>query len=648
MYFKIAYRNVKKSYKDYSVYFITLTFSVALFYIFGSFEQQSAILKMTAGQGQAVQALVTTMNVMSAIISVVFAFLILYANQFLIRRRQKELGLYTLLGMPKRNIARILTYETLYIGVMSLGTGLVLGYLGSQATAILSAQLLKANITYHFIFSIKATLKTILSFSVIFIIVLIFNGNVIRKHKLIELFHAHRVNETAENKRAVLQFMVGVILLILAYKWALVPLHLVVFMPLIIALGSFATFVIFKALSGFMLKFMKINQRLYYKNLNVFVFRQVASKVNTTYKMMAVVSLLLLFGIATLSTGFNLNSVMDEQIKRNTPFDYTLMVPYLSIERDLEIETFIADQNIEGFASMNLYNTDYDADVLDSVVMHAKSQQQPRIYLADIEDYNMIRVIHNQPTIDLSPNSVYPYGLKHHNQTLEADAKVILGKGDYNVVDDRDDEAISIRNGDFNDVVLLMNTETLHDTLASQTKPVTMTTIYNVNTDQSSSLQTSIEHKLDELGYDHNDIISVSSEQLFEMLLGIELIFTFMGLYLGVVFLISSGVILALQQLSEASDNQVRYRVLEKLGTDEGMMHHAIFKQVALYFFIPLLLAGVHAWVGISAVNINLDLAGLKATSFMPTLLTCVGVIGIYFVYFIATYLGSKSIIKGN
>ncbi|WP_331836911.1 hypothetical protein [Erysipelothrix piscisicarius] len=161
-----------------------------------------------------------------------------------------------------------------------------------------------------------------------------------------------------------------------------------------------------------------------------------------------------------------------------------------------------------------------------------------------------------------------------------------------------------------------MNTETLHDTLASQTKPVTMTTIYNVNTDKSSLLQTSIEHKLDELGYDPNDIISVSSEQLFEMLLGIELIFTFMGLYLGVVFLISSGVILALQQLSEASDNQVRYRVLEKLGTDEGMMHHAIFKQVALYFFIPLLLAGVHAWVGISdGLYINSDLAGLKAAS---------------------------------
>lgn len=127
-------------------------------------------------------------------------------------------------------------------------------------------------------------------------------------------------------------------------------------MPFIIALGSFATFIVFKALYGFMLKFMQMNQRIYFKNLNVFVFRQVASKVNTTYKMMAVVSLLLLFGIATLATGFNLNSVMDEQVKRNTPFDYTLMIPYSTSNRDRDVETFLGQQKADALVSMNIYN----------------------------------------------------------------------------------------------------------------------------------------------------------------------------------------------------------------------------------------------------------------------------------------------------
>lgn len=649
MYLKIALRNVKKSYKDYSVYFITLTFSVALFYIFGSFEQQSSILKMTSGQGQAVQALVTTMNVMSVIISVVFAFLILYANQFLIRRRQKELGLYTLLGMPKRTISKILTYETLYIGVISLLTGLVLGYFGSQLTAIESARLLKANVSYHFIFSLKATVKTILSFSTIFIIVLLFNGTVIRKHKVIELFQADRVNETTENKHPILLFIIGVGLLVLAYKWALVPIHLVIFMPFIIALGSFATFIIFKALSGFMLKFMQINQGLYFKNLNVFVFRQVASKVNTTYKMMAVVSLLLLFGIATLATGFNLNSVMDEQVKRNTPFDYTLMIPYSTINRDFEVETFIAQQQTDASVSMNIYNTEYTAEVLQDIVVEAKNQQTPRLYLADINDYNMMRQLHGLPNIALKNQAVYPYGLKQHYKGLKSSTRLLnLGSEALDVIDDQNFTDMSVRNGDFNDIILFMSTETLQKIQEEQTKPVTMTTIYNIDTDKSAVVKTSLEQKLFELGYDQNDIISVTSQELFEMLLGIELVFTFMGLYLGVVFLISSGVILALQQLSEANDNQARYKILSKLGADSKMMNHSIFKQVALYFFIPLLLAGIHAWVGIRAVNVNLDLAGLKASSIVPTFLTCFGVIVIYLIYFSATYFGSKSIIKGN
>ncbi|WP_323611386.1 FtsX-like permease family protein [Erysipelothrix enhydrae] len=649
MYLKIALRNVKKSYKDYSVYFITLTFSVALFYIFGSFEQQSSILKMTSGQGQAVQALVTTMNVMSAIISVVFAFLILYANQFLIRRRQKELGLYTLLGMPKKTISKILTYETLFIGVISLLSGLILGYVGSQLTAIASARLLKANVNYHFIFSIKATIKTILSFSAIFIIVLLFNGKVVRKHKVIELFQAERVNETTENKHPIILFIIGIVLLVLAYKWALVPIHLVLFMPFIIALGSFATFIIFKALSGFMLKFMQMNLRIYFKNLNVFVFRQVASKVNTTYKMMAVVSLLLLFGIATLATGFNLNSVMDEQVKRNTPFDYTLMIPYSTSNRDRDVETFLGQQKADALVSMNIYNSEYTVEALQNIVEVGKNEQTPRLYLADLNDYNTMRELHGLPTIALKNQAVYPYGLKHNYKDYKSNTRLIsLGNEVLDVIDDQNITDMSVRNGDFNDIILFMSTETLQKIQSAQTNPVTMTTIYNINADQSTVVQTSIEQKLLELGYDQNDIISVSSEELSEMLLGIELVFTFMGLYLGVVFLISSGVILALQQLSEANDNQARYRVLSKLGTDSKMINQSIFKQVALYFFIPLLLAAIHAWVGIRAVNVNLDLAGLKASSIVPTCLTCFGVMAIYLIYFSATYFGSKSIIKGN
>lgn len=659
MYSKIALRNVKKSYKDYFIYFITLTFSVALFYIFGSFEQQSSILNMTAGQGQAVQALVTTMNVMSAIISVVFAFLILYANNFLIRRRKKELGIYTLLGMPKRILSRILIYETLYIGIVSLVSGLILGYIGSQLTAIMSAKVLDASVSYHFVFSMKATIKTVVSFALIFVIVMFFNGRVLNKISLIDLLRAERKNETSNAKHAVLIFISGVILLVIAYLWALKPLHLIIFMPLIIALGSFATFTIFKSFAGFMVKFTQVNKRIYFKNLNLFVFRQVASKVNTTYKMMSVVSLLLLFGIATLATGFNLNSVMGEQVKRNTPFDYSLVVASQSTHRDEDLEFFLGQQDRDAYASMNIYNTEFESDVIDSLFKNqeaASNRFHPRLYLADISDYNAIRAMHQLSSISLNDDYVYIYGQDQKSDTMRLNYKtdldyskqLNLGSKALTAVDGSDVTDVSLKNGDFGDTVIFMNTATLQSVIRETSNPVTMSTIHNFNQADALEFKASVDQELIHLGYDLDDVISIASQELYESLLGIELVFTYIGLYLGVVFLISSGVILALQQLSEANDNQQRYRVLSKIGASDVMMDQSIFKQNALYFFIPLAIALIHSYIGIRAVNINLDLMGLKATSLIPTILTVSGVLIIYFIYFIATYKGSKSIIKGN
>lgn len=626
MYSKIALRNVKKSYKDYFIYFITLTFSVALFYIFGSFEQQSSILNMTAGQGQAVQALVTTMNVMSAIISVVFAFLILYANNFLIRRRKKELGIYTLLGMPKRILSRILIYETLYIGIVSLVSGLILGYIGSQLTAIMRAKVLDASVSYHFVFSMKATIKTVVSFALIFVIVMFFNGRVLNKISLIDLLRAERKNETSNAKHAVLIFISGVILLVIAYLWALKPLHLIIFMPLIIALGSFATFTIFKSFAGFMLKFTQVNKRIYFKNLNLFVFRQVASKVNTTYKMMSVVSLLLLFGIATLATGFNLNSVMGEQVKRNTPFDYSLVVASQSTHRDEDLEFFLGQQDRDAYASMNIYNTEFESDVIDSLFKNqegASNRFHPRLYLADISDYNAIRAMHQLGSISLNDDYVYIYGQDQKSDTMRLNYKtdldyskqLNLGSKALTAVDGSDVTDVSLKNGDFGDTVIFMNTATLQSVIRETSDPMTMSTIHNFNQADALEFKASVDQELVHLGYDLDDVISIASQELYESLLGIELVFTYIGLYLGVVFLISSGVILALQQLSEANDNQQRYRVLSKIGASDVMMDQSIFKQNALYFFIPLAIALIHSYIGIRAVNINLDLMGLKATS---------------------------------
>ena len=109
---KLAFENVKKSYKDYFIYFLTLMFSVCLFYTFNSFSSQKNIMELSESQAMSLQMVGLFMNMLSFFVVFVLAFLILYANNFLIRRRKKEFGIYMMLGMEKRDISKILIYET--------------------------------------------------------------------------------------------------------------------------------------------------------------------------------------------------------------------------------------------------------------------------------------------------------------------------------------------------------------------------------------------------------------------------------------------------------------------------------------------------------------------------------------------------------
>ncbi len=182
-------------------YFLTLTFSVCLFYTFNSFQSQQAVMKLNDSQLMIVDQLTLLMRLVSIFVAVVLAFLILYANNFLIRRRKKELGLYTMLGMPRGKISRVLVYETLTIGIISLISGMILGLIVSQVLTAVTANLFAVPLDYHFVFSPSATIMTVFSFSMIFFITMIFNTMVLNRYKLIDLLNADRRNDDLKIKK---------------------------------------------------------------------------------------------------------------------------------------------------------------------------------------------------------------------------------------------------------------------------------------------------------------------------------------------------------------------------------------------------------------------------------------------------------------
>ncbi|MDV7679716.1 FtsX-like permease family protein [Erysipelothrix rhusiopathiae] len=650
MYSKLALRNVKKSYRDFFIYFITLTFSVSLFYVFSSFGAQASIMNLSTSQGSMVEALIRIMNAMSYIVAVVFAFLILYANHFLIKRRHQELGVYTLLGMPKRYISRILIYETLYIGVFSLGSGLLLGLALSQITTLLSAKVLSVSTQYHFVFSMSATLKTIVCFMIIFMVVMIFNGVILNKYKLIDLLRSKRQNETLKVRKtwmSVVVFILACVLIGYAYKLALKPLELIRLLPLVLVTGALGTFMLFLSFSGFMLKFMQINQKRYNTGLNSFVFRQVSAKISSTYKMMAVITLMLLIAIGALATAFNLNYVLGNEVEKATGYDVSVVVAgsegndYSSLFEDVA--------GIKNHIAASIYDLGIEAK--DMGMTHELYGNQ-RILFMTQSDFNALRMHEGLEPIQLSNQDVFfqkaPTAGLQIDDLLKLDHINILDTS-FKLQENRDGKSVRIANGSMIHGALFVVNDShlpsLQSKMISKDAWNQNTFVYNIGVEGTQEdVVTTINQNLEgkSLGLYHSII---SSNEVIESMNGTELLFTYVGLYLGLVFLLSSVVVLALQQLSEASDNQARYRVLSKLGTDSKLIKNSILKQISIYFFLPLIIALIHAYVGIKAMNVNLNLAGLAPDTMMPALLTTIAIIVMYLIYFIITYSSSKAII---
>lgn len=650
MYSKLALRNVKKSYRDFFIYFITLTFSVSLFYVFSSFGAQASIMNLSTSQGSMVEALIRIMNAMSYIVAVVFAFLILYANHFLIKRRHQELGVYTLLGMPKRYISRILIYETLYIGVFSLVSGLLLGLALSQITTLLSAKVLSVSTQYHFVFSMSATLKTIVCFMIIFMVVMIFNGVILNKYKLIDLLRSKRQNETLKVRKtwvSVVVFILACVLIGFAYKLALKPLELIRLLPLVLVTGALGTFMLFLSFSGFMLKFMQINQKRYNTGLNSFVFRQVSAKISSTYKMMAVITLMLLIAIGALATAFNLNYVLGNEVEKATGYDVSVVVSgsegndYSSLFEDVA--------GIKNHIAASIYDLGIEAK--DMGMTHELYGNQ-RILFMTQSDFNALRMHEGLEPIQLSNQDVFfqkaPTAGLQIDDLLKLDHINILDTS-FKLQENRDGKSVRIANGSMIHGALFVVNDShlpsLQSKMISKDAWNQNTFVYNIGVEGTQEdVVATINQKLDgqSLGLYHSII---SSNEVIESMNGTELLFTYVGLYLGLVFLLSSVVVLALQQLSEASDNQARYRVLSKLGADSKLIKNSILKQISIYFFLPLIIALIHAYVGIKAMNVNLNLAGLAPDTMMPALLTTIAIIVMYLIYFIITYSSSKAII---
>lgn len=684
MLFNISLKNIRKSLKDYTVYFFTLILGVAIFYVFNAIDSQSVMLDVRENMMDIIKLMNDMLSGVSVFVSCILGFLIIYASRFLIKRRNKEFGIYLTLGMSKRKISAILFFETLLIGIVSLVAGLVIGTILSRFMSVIVANMFDADMTkFKFIFSMKACVKTLIYFAIMYVLVMIFNTFSISRCKLIDLLNAGKKTEKVTMKNPIIctiVFVIGVGILSYAY-WMVTrgvrTLNTFDKIGIPIALGCVATFLIFWSVSGFMIRIFTSIKSVYYKGVNSFVLRQFCSKINTTVFSTTVICIMLFITISVLSAALSMKDSLSKDLDSMCPVDvqlakysYDAMSEAYATSQDMNekdremledsklsiIETlnnsgFDAQKYFKDVAEYNIYNTGLTVkDTLGDInTDDYKFMADTIMPVMTIGDYNSVARLYGNSTYELNDDEYiivadYKNMVMIRNQALKKGIILSVNGKEYKPrYNECKDGFVQIGVQNMNDGILVVPDNAVKP---QQVRNMGLSADYRADTkEERYSIETQLDNLMKNLSFKKSFISWNSRIELAESSVGLGALVTFIALYLGIIFLISSAAILALRELSDSADNKERYGMLRKLGVDERMIDMALFKQIGIFFAFPLILALIHSVFGIKFINIILATMGMSSMA-ASIGLTLAFVAVIYGGYFLITYLCSRSIIR--
>lgn len=369
---KLAWGNVRRAGRDYLVYLLTLTLGVTVFYTFNTISMQVDIAGIDE-KGLA-QVMGSMLGDLTYFLAGVMAFLMVYANNFIMKRRKKEFGLYQVLGMGRGRVATIMALETVIVSVVAFVVGIVLGAGLSQLMTFFTASLFKTQVAnFHFFFSMHAFNLTLACMLVMFVLTLLLNLRAVRRTKLIELMGAERRNESIKTRNpwiAIAIFAVGVVLVGVAYYRLLrdgFPLtatdsklqEAMSQFGITTAMVTVGTFALFWGLSGMLIKLLQSLRSVYWRGLNMFTVRQLSAKVNTVCFSMGVIAMILFLAITSVTCGMSIANVMNENLERYNPVDVSQTYVYYTPETLDYYKKYVnpseADRMVLADATVDLY-----------------------------------------------------------------------------------------------------------------------------------------------------------------------------------------------------------------------------------------------------------------------------------------------------
>ncbi|MDD6692788.1 MAG: ABC transporter permease [Olsenella sp.] len=687
MYARIALGNVRRSIKDFGIYFLTLVLGVAVYYAFNSVTQQSAVLSLSTDMRTLVRELGMVIGGVSVFVAVLLAFLVLFGNRFLIRRRKREFAIYLTLGMDRRHVAGIVAMESLVVGAGALVVGLAVGVLLSQALLYATAHLFNTHVRgFGLMFSSHACVYTVMSFAIIFIVVGALNVLEVSRFKLIDLMNADRKGEKSLVRNlplSVALFVVSLVLIGVAYHVLRVNgMYAVDWrFNLATALVSVGTFLLFFSVSGFLLRLGQSARGFYLRGLNMFTLRQLSSRVNSAWVSISIVCAALFLAITSTCGGFAIVSSINQSVSAITHYDVSVAM-YSTAAKDDSSSSAVA-QGTPGAVGtesgsrkeelLKASIPDWDSLVASSARIDVYQDPSMRLNLKALRGDTGVELPDSfeKYTNGLDQVPIYVVTLSQYNATLalRGEKPVALKAGDALVITDMSNMAgfwqrVALKRGSFDFLGTTMRLRARRTTMELHDSVNTSMGTIVVPDDVFESKRTELEPLTSYLNVKARDsraearlykevvkahqpgllYAAESKSSAKEEVVGLTAVIGYLALYIGFVLFVSCAAILAIQQLSDVAESAPRYRVLFDLGAERSMVNHAILMQIAIYFLFPLVVALAHSYVVLGVLG-NV-IKSLGVFDFLrPLGVTMAIVLVLYGGYFLLTYGMARGVI---
>lgn len=626
---RLAVMNIRKNKDTYLPYMLTCVFCIAMLYIMLFIQGNRGISSMPGSES------VLSIMFMGIIIMSVFSFIFLmYSNSFLMKRRQKEIGLYNILGMEKGHIAKVLFVETILTSMVNLVCGIVLGVLFSKLALLLLLKLTKAPVQFGFYISWPGIAVSCAVYGGVFLLMLLNNLRRVRLSRPVELLRNSSAGER-EPKAKWLMALLGFICLGIGYRIAIKtesPIDAIPMFFLAVLLVLAGTYLVFTAGSIVVLKVMRWKKSFYYKLQNFTTVSGMLYRMKQNAVGLASICILSTGVLLMLSATVCLNYGIEDVIQSRCPADITVQAQWLPLKDARNIRDYMLDEIREEIPNER---------IMQELVMHmACAWEEGQIRFADsesvsdmlnvisgvlvllpVEDYNLSQ----EEPVELKPGEVLAWGKKTGGSSLNIMGEEFSVKGwlsekpmqsSYSVYASKI-LAMVVTEEDFEKI------DALQREVYSEAASEPVSTIWldvpggvveeneAVDTLRSCIQEMRGKGMIGENSSVYLDLRRDTAQNLHSMSGG----FLFLGILLGGIFLLGTAIIIYYKQMSEGYDDKGRFEIMRKVGMSRSEVKSSIHRQIMMVFFLPLLMAVVHIAVAFPMIKRLLMLFGMANTA---------------------------------